>query len=133
MKTYSEKLRDSRWYDFRQMAFSRHGEYCQCCGQDTDFSKGIHVHHRRYISGLDPWQYEMNDVMVVCGFCHEEIHEAEDAMRQVIRSMPPWVAREWMNLAESLSELNMSDSSLMALAARTRAIAREIHVKDETE
>ena len=85
----------------------------------------------RYFSGRDPWEYELSDVSVLCGFCHEEIHDAEDAMREVVRSCPPWVAREWKHLAETISELGMSHSGIASLAARARSIARQINTIEQ--
>jgi hypothetical protein len=133
MKTYAEKLKDPRWHAFRGRAFDYHRKDCQCCGQETDFSKGLHVHHLKYIKGREPWEYDMEDVMILCGFCHEEIHEAEDAMRSLVRSMPPWVAREWMNLAEMIGEHGIEPKNLMPVAVRAKRVAWEVKNAQESD
>lgn len=133
MKTYAEKLKDPRWTTFREKAFNYHRRDCQNCGQETDFSRGIQVHHLKYIKSREPWDYEMDDVMILCGFCHEDIHDAEDSMRSLVRSMPPWVAREWRNLAEMIAEQSIDPRNLMSVAVRAKRAAWEAKNSQDTE
>lgn len=67
---YSRLLEDERWKEFRLKVMSERGNKCECCG-------GTHIlqiHHTFYISGKMPWEYEINDMRVLCKKCHQRIH-----------------------------------------------------------
>lgn len=45
---------------------------------DVEFSKkqyDLHVHHKHYVLNKLPWEYEDNDLMTLCNWCHWEFHE----------------------------------------------------------
>jgi hypothetical protein len=69
--TYAEKLKDQRWQKKRLELLEASGWKCQSffC-----FSKApnptLHVHHRIYIRGLAPWDYEDWAYQVLCEECH---------------------------------------------------------------
>lgn len=67
--TYSEKLRDPRWQKKRLEILGRDEFCCQLC---FDSKSTLHVHHRFYRAGLDPWEYEANALVTLCEYCHEE-------------------------------------------------------------
>ena len=67
---YSRLLEDERWKEFRLKVMSERGNKCECCG-------GTHIlqiHHTFYISGKMPWEYDINDMRVLCKKCHQRIH-----------------------------------------------------------
>jgi len=65
---YQELLKDPRWIKKRNQILSRDKNTCQFCGcQD----KYMQVHHKRYIKGNKPWEYEDKDLITLCGRCHE--------------------------------------------------------------
>lgn len=119
-KTYAEKLHDPRWELFRQRAFRKHGLECRQCGEDKPATERNHVHHLRYINGREPWEYEIEDVMILCKECHDIIHNAEHAWRDVIRAMPPWAAVEWLDTAEYIQLSGLDKGRLNSVAARAR-------------
>lgn len=43
----------------------------------TDTPTILHVHHRYYIFGELPWEYESEALLTVCHDCHVEIHDKE--------------------------------------------------------
>ena len=71
-KSYSEQLKDPRWQKKRLEILSRDLFACQKCG---DTESQLHVHHKRYIKGHDPWQYDDFDLITLCILCHKEIEE----------------------------------------------------------
>jgi hypothetical protein len=121
---YSEKLRDPRWKAFREESIQHHGNQCKTCGQFTSRERSLHVHHKRYGRNLEPWDYPFSDVVVLCEECHDRIHECETVWRNKIRTMPPWVAGEWIELLNTLTELD--DHTLANFAARARNLARDL-------
>lgn len=68
-KTYLEKLRDPRWQKKRLEIFERDGWACQKCYSTR---KTLHVHHKRYIKGNAPWQYDIELLVTLCETCHEQ-------------------------------------------------------------
>lgn len=69
-KYYEHLLEDKRWKEFRLKVMSERGNKCECCG-------GTHIlqiHHTFYISGKMPWEYDINDMRVLCRTCHQRIH-----------------------------------------------------------
>ena len=69
-KTYSEKLKDPRWQSKRIEILERDGYKCKECKSLDD----LQVHHKRYIPGRDPWQYDGFDLVTLCNECHERQH-----------------------------------------------------------
>jgi len=67
-KTYSEKLKDPRWQKMRLEILNRDEFMCKICG---DTKSTLHVHHRRYITNRDPWDYPMDCLVTLCENCHE--------------------------------------------------------------
>jgi hypothetical protein len=67
--TYSEKLKDPRWQKKRLEILSRDGFACQRCYDDEST---LHVHHRRYIPGRDPWDYPPEMLVTLCAKCHDD-------------------------------------------------------------
>ena len=65
---YREKFKDPRWQKLRLKVLERHGFACQNCG-DTEST--LHIHHRRYINGRDPWEYPLESLVTLCESCHE--------------------------------------------------------------
>ena len=67
---YNRLLEDKRWKEFRLKVMSERGNRCECCG-GTDI---LQIHHTFYISGKMPWEYNIDDMRVLCKKCHQRIH-----------------------------------------------------------
>lgn len=124
MKTYSEKLKDPKWEEFRQRAFDRYGRRCTECGEDSHYGEHHHVHHKRYIRDREPWQYDLDDVTVLCKMCHNEIHDAEQDFRDLIRQSRPNVAFHFQYLAQCLSEIDEYD--VVSVLSRAKVHAKNL-------
>jgi len=65
---YSRKLQDPRWQKKRLKILERDQWACQkCFGTDS----ALHVHHRLYIPGKEPWDYDDTLLVTLCEECHE--------------------------------------------------------------
>lgn len=82
--TYSEKLKDQRWQKKRLQLLEASGWRCEhdFCANANE-KPTLNVHHRIYLRGVDPWDYEDWAYQVVCDECHpivqsqmEEAHKA---------------------------------------------------------
>lgn len=84
-KTYSDKLLDGRWEDFRASYISRHGTTCQSCKRSNITAQ---VHHVVYEKGREPWEYDDQELMVLCRGCHQQWHKLINAFRLFAGRMP---------------------------------------------
>jgi hypothetical protein len=73
MKTKSEygrKLADPRWQRKRLEIMSRDEFKCRVCLDDT---QELQVHHKFYLPGKEPWEYDDDNLVTLCSTCHERI------------------------------------------------------------
>lgn len=91
----------------------------------------LHVHHRFYRKGKEPWQYEMEDMMVICGTCHESIHENEMKWQIFCRTLPPWVASEFETAVDML--LKLDPDKIAYIGAKLRGLAKTEHYQNQLE
>jgi len=69
-KTYSEKLQDPRWQKKRLEILSRDNFTCNTC---SNTKKTLHVHHKNYLHGHQPWEYDNDNFNTLCKDCHSLI------------------------------------------------------------
>jgi hypothetical protein len=70
--TYREKLLDQRWQKKRLELLEASGWKCQFSGCTNSKEKPtLHVHHKVYLRGLSPWEYEDWAYSVLCDECHD--------------------------------------------------------------
>jgi len=67
-KSYSDKLKDPRWQKKRLEIMNRDKWRCFWCHNDKD---QLQVHHIKYISGREPWEYPDAMLITLCKSCHE--------------------------------------------------------------
>jgi hypothetical protein len=75
MSNYSKKLQDPRWQKKRLEILDRDGFTCQMCMNDKE---QLVVHHKRYLKGCEPWEYEPAYLITLCNSCHEKYHAKSD-------------------------------------------------------
>ena len=66
---YFEKLKDPRWQKKRLEILDRDEWCCQRCG---DNEETLHVHHRIYQYGKEPWEIDNDLLVTLCKDCHDE-------------------------------------------------------------
>jgi hypothetical protein len=71
-KTYSEKLKDPRWQRKRLEVFNAADWKCEACGNAYET---LHVHHKKYKRGKEPWEYESAELASLCETCHTSEHK----------------------------------------------------------
>ena len=67
---YAEKLKDPRWQRKRLEIMERDAFACQMC---DDAESPLHVHHKWYVWGNDPWDYPNDALVTLCLDCHEGV------------------------------------------------------------
>jgi hypothetical protein len=64
---YAEKLKNPLWQKKRLEILSRDNFTCQLC---KDPKTTLHVHHKKYIKGNQPWDYPDSNFQALCAHCH---------------------------------------------------------------
>lgn len=80
-QSYAQKLKDPRWQKKRLQIMERDNWSCRSCHTDK---ATLHVHHKYYAFGREPWDYHDDILITLCDRCHE----AEEAFKDSIYDMP---------------------------------------------
>lgn len=85
--TYSEKLKDPQWQKMRLKVMERDNWQCQSCG---DKKLTLHIHHKIYLKGKEPWESQESDLVTLCEKCHKYEKECrasfEEELLRVLRT-----------------------------------------------
>lgn len=100
---YSELLLDTRWLKKRKEIIARDSFKCRKCKSKNS----LHVHHKKYFSGRNPWQYSNNDLITLCRNCHEEEHLV-NKIKTYTKNNKTKVSR----IERMISELSEEDKAL---------------------
>jgi 5-methylcytosine-specific restriction endonuclease McrA len=68
---YKELLQDPKWKSKAYEIRRRDKFACRGCKRKD---KPLHVHHKHYIVGLKPWEYNNRDLYTLCEVCHKIEH-----------------------------------------------------------
>lgn len=79
---YAEKLLDNRWQQRKTAIQIRDHFECQKCHKKGET---VHVHHRHYITGRDPWDYPDELLVLLCSFCHKQEEECAEIITEGMR------------------------------------------------
>jgi hypothetical protein len=80
-QTYSQKLRDPRWQKRRLERLEKSDWRCDRC---FDSTSELQVHHNWYVSGLEPWEYRIDQLSTLCVDCHELAGEVHKKLKSVL-------------------------------------------------
>ncbi|MDA0698006.1 MAG: hypothetical protein O2793_16620 [Proteobacteria bacterium] len=100
----NKDYRNNAWFEFRKLAFSTLGSFCQRCYRDES-EVILQVHHRIYIEGRKPWEYNFSDCEILCSGCHARDHG-------IIRPDYNWCLSHSNDLGEMLGTCELCGSSL---------------------
>lgn len=75
--TYQEKLQDQRWLDFRREVLENGGYQCSSCRR-PERDVVLQAHHKFYVWGREPWDYDVWDMDCLCENCHRKTHGKPD-------------------------------------------------------
>ena len=115
--SYSEKLKDPRWQRLRLEIMQRDEFTCQECGSGT---KTLTVHHRHYVYGCDPWDYEDDCLVTLCEGCHATTQEKLKDLRRLLG---------WLNLVDLAGVESAINRILNPPAGDTRGMTNQEIIK----
>lgn len=79
--SYAERLKDPRWQLLKAKILLRDKGVCFECGRQD---KTLHVHHKIYLRGKDPWEYDEDTLISLCMDCHDKREEAVLGLKMAI-------------------------------------------------
>lgn len=79
--TYKEQLQHPNWQRKRLETLESAGFSCESCG---DKETMLHVHHKRYVKGRKAWEYDLDELQVLCAPCHESEHANRELLEKLL-------------------------------------------------
>ncbi len=83
--TYSDLLKHPKWQQRRLRVLERAGFACERC---SNAERELHAHHKHYIRGHKPWEYEDALLECLCETCHTEAHANLDELGMLVGLQP---------------------------------------------
>jgi len=130
-KGYAEKYKDPRWQKRRLEILARDEFTCQDCGTST---ASLHVHHRFYRWGVDPWEHPDDALVTLCEGCHGTQTEARSsAQRALVESvLKHLLAEDVARLAEAIdAAFSMANASASDVANALCAVLHNREAVDD--
>jgi len=119
---YKSKFLDPRWQKKRLEILERDSFTCRSCYDDTST---LHVHHKYYETGLEPWEYPSESLITLCDDCHKNeedmIKQYGDLMIQSLRKSI-FSADNWRILADGIFNLKSDNPSELVAHAYKYAL-----------
>lgn len=81
-REYRRLLQDPKWKIKASFIRKRDKHTCCRCGKK---SHRLQVHHKKYIDGLMPWEYENELLESLCSHCHKKEHNIKPKRRTNIK------------------------------------------------
>jgi 5-methylcytosine-specific restriction endonuclease McrA len=72
------KYKHPNWQKKRLEVMEKADFECENCG-DKDAT--LNVHHRFYVSGRDPWEYDVDELVCLCEDCHKYQHTKDERLK----------------------------------------------------
>lgn len=85
--TYAEQLRHPFWQRKRLTCLEAAGWECTQCGAKENT---LHVHHKRYVKGRKAWEYEDDELAVLCDKCHLDEHALRELLDEMLSKSNTW-------------------------------------------
>ena len=82
--SYADLLKDPMWQKRRLEVLEDAQWKCEECDDKTT---ELHVHHKRYLRNLKPWEYERADLIVLCRPHHDLWHRNMDILMLAVSRM----------------------------------------------
>ena len=101
---YKEKFLNPKWQKKRLEILSRDKFTCQICGSTEDT---LHIHHKLYEYGKEPWQYDNDLLITLCAGCHElEKERMEIIISDIVFTLKrKFLAGELVDILHYISQL----------------------------
>jgi len=79
---YAELLRHPEWQKKRLEVLDLHSFICDVCQEPN--GNPLNVHHKMYLKGRSPWDYDNKYFKVLCDVCHKKEHEILNKIQEIL-------------------------------------------------
>lgn len=107
MTSYIEKLQDPRWQKKRLEILEAADWKCATCECKT---KTLHVHHKIYRKGWQPWDYPNEDLQALCKDCHLSVSETRKRIDEAFALMDKADLQKVLGYCEGMLLFSFSQS-----------------------
>ena len=121
---YADDLRHPLWQRRRLRVLECAGWKCECCG-DTEGQ--LHAHHKVYVRGRRPWQYDDDQLECLCDGCHERAHAQLKQLELAVAAHPTSALPALAKLFDKLGDVLSAESPGQRIDARN-ALEDELEV-----
>lgn len=87
---YKDKLKTKEWYQRRSSILKRDKYKCTKCNS----TKNLHIHHKAYVIGRDPWEYTDEYLITLCNICHKKEHKGKEIKEFIVKTLPEYIKTE---------------------------------------
>lgn len=81
--SYKALLQTDEWKAFSRNVRQNYGGSCAVCKRSAPHVI-THVHHLFYDASRMPWEYECDEVVLLCQSCHHEMHDRLKEFRKYV-------------------------------------------------
>lgn len=78
---YLNLLQRPEWQRKRLERLEIAGWECENCGSKEN---QLHVHHKQYFKGRKPWEYDNDQLQILCHKCHDLNHVVIEAIKEIL-------------------------------------------------
>ena len=144
--TYKEQLLHPFWQRKRLQRLEASEWMCDHCSAQENT---LHVHHKRYVKGRMAWEYENDELAVLCNKCHLDEHALDDLLKEMLSASSMWttlgsvvplvggylsanyaIGRELSDKAKAVSHPTFLMGTLASVAALCSAEKLAVFVRD---
>ncbi len=112
---YRDQLLHPNWQRKRLEMLEAAGWECASCG---GAERTLHVHHKRYVKGRMAWEYEADELEVLCESCHKEAHAVGEELTGFLANVDTaealslltgyWIDADWFDAKCGRGSLEMA-------------------------
>lgn len=84
---YKRYLGSAIWQERREEAMRTHGRYCKICRRKDS----LEIHHESYVLDMFVDDNNVNEHMVLCRVCHEDLHKKRRRVEELYAPPKPTI------------------------------------------
>lgn len=82
---FRDQYNHPKWQRKRLECLEAAEYQCQMC---YDGESQLQVHHKRYVKNRKVWEYEVDELEVLCDACHQQAQAEKDIIQEVLTKFP---------------------------------------------
>lgn len=83
------------------------------CAQCNNKDETLHVHHKQYIKGRSAWEYDDEELVVLCESCHQREHEQADFINKLLACVPTEYKHDLVGILTGITYVTTGDNRII--------------------